>query len=456
MRKRSADLWRNTAGATALFMAIGLIPVVGSVGLAVDSSIGYLLKSRMSKALDAAGLAAGRVAANDDVAQVARKYFDANFGEAADVTLTDFKFELDSTKTFVTLSAKATTPTVFMQIFGQDQMLVAAQTVIQRQTTGMELALVLDNTGSMQDDNKFTGMQKAAHDLVSILYGPKSEIDNLWVSVVPFVAAVNIGSARTGWLASGDKAIKTPGAWAPEKWKGCVMARSAPYDSDDTPPSVQPFTSLLWPADSKYNVWSSSKVVTSPLNSQSGPNLACPTAILPLTAARASVDAAISAMSVAPKRAGTAGDIGVAWGWRTISPRWRGLWGGTTPKTLPLDYKTELMDKVMVILTDGDNNLVTNDYSAYGYLKDLGLTTSTARTMIDTRMAATCTTLKAADKGVIIYTIVFGTDTTTAAKTLLSGCASSPSMYFFAPDNATLAKAFNTIAGQLANLRIVK
>ena len=55
------------------------------------------------------------------------------------------------------------------------------------------------------------------------------------------------------------------------------------------------------------------------------------------------------------RRGGTTGNLGLAWGWRTISPRWRGLWGGDTPTDMPLDYGTAYMDKVVVILTDGNN-----------------------------------------------------------------------------------------------------
>ena len=50
----------------------------------------------------------------------------------------------------------------------------------------------------------FEAMRNAALDLVDIIYGDEDELDNVWVSLVPFVAAVNIGPSRTGWLAAGD------------------------------------------------------------------------------------------------------------------------------------------------------------------------------------------------------------------------------------------------------------
>ncbi len=74
-----------------------------------------------------------------------------------------------------------------MRVFGHDTMTVSARSVIQRETTGMELALVMDNTGSMWDSAAFNACRHAAHDLIDILYGDEDEIDNLWVSLVPYV-----------------------------------------------------------------------------------------------------------------------------------------------------------------------------------------------------------------------------------------------------------------------------
>ena len=70
-------------GATAVFLAVSLVPLIGAVGLAVNSSIGYLLRTRMGKSLDTAGLAAGRIALDANAEAVAEQYFDANFDQAA-------------------------------------------------------------------------------------------------------------------------------------------------------------------------------------------------------------------------------------------------------------------------------------------------------------------------------------------------------------------------------------
>lgn len=458
LRSSGARLLRDTRGATAVFMAVGLIPLIGSVGLAVDSSTGYLLKGRLSKSLDAAGLAAGRVALNEEAPDVARKYFDANFGTSQRVSVDNFHFELDSTRKFVTLTAEASTPTTFMQIFGQKKMTVAARTVIYRQSRGLELALVLDNTGSMNgpkgDNAPFNAMVKAANDLVDILYGDKDVIDNLWVSVVPFVTAVNIGNTRTGWLKSDDNAIVNKDAWGktppgkPIGWKGCVMARGdATTDTDDTSPLVAPFTSLLYTSGAKAE------------HVQSDKNYTCGAQLLSLTASRTTVKAALSNMKIEPS--GTASNQGLVWGWRTISPKWRGLWGGATPAQLPLDYYTDNMDKVVVILTDGANNFIDSGaYTAYGTLEDLGFSDkSQGRDLLDTRTKMACESLKKgsgkSEEKVIVYSIIFGIEADTKAKDIFKKCATTQK-YFYAPSNEELANVFRAIGGELSNLRIAE
>ena len=318
VRALVAPVLADRRGVAAVFLAVALIPMVGAVGLAIDSSLGYLLRARMSKSLDAAGLAAGRKALDDDAEEIARAYFDANFGEnLGDIELTDFQFDLDDEMRHVTLSAEARMPTYFMRVFGHDEMNVSARTVIERQTTGMELALVMDNTGSMWNSDTatnltgtpFAAMRDAALNLVDIIYGEENELDNVWVSLVPYVAAVNIGPSRTGWLDASDTPTKAstgssdythfrPSATG-GAWKGCVMARAYPWDTDDSTPSEHPFRSFFYPktsTDNNYTWTTINDSHTGTNQARKSPNLGCGTPITPLTKSRSTIDAGINAM----------------------------------------------------------------------------------------------------------------------------------------------------------------
>jgi hypothetical protein len=158
-------------------------------------------------------------------------------------------------------------------------------------------------------------------------------------------------------------------------------------------------------------------------------------------------------------------DLGMAWGWRMLSPRWRGLWGGEmNTNSLPLDYNSPLMNKAIVLMTDGDNTLSDGHYSGYGYPSagQLGANAcvsgncTNGENQLNTRTTNVCANIKANNSNVIIYTIALGTGIGTTAKNMLLGCASKPEYYFESPTTDELDGIFSQIGDSLANLRISK
>ena len=449
--------WRDRRGAAAAMVAIAAIPLAGFIGIATDASRGYLMKSRLGEALDAAALAGGRVVFSPHFEDDVEMYFEANLpSDYLGATITGPTINVDANGEIITLTASAELPATFMSLFGHDKMTVSARTVVQRSVRGMELALVMDNTGSMSSNDKIGTMKAAAKDLVNILYGERETVPDFWVSLVPYSASVNIGAAHQDWLTGFDA-----GAYSPTTWKGCVEARTAPLDQTDDPPGDGFYwTPDLFPVDSD-NDWPPVREENFWGNDGTGPNLGCGPAVTPLTAEKSGVIAAIDEMQ-AWSRGGTLTNLGLVWGWRAISPRWRGLWGGGTPANLPLDYGTPLMDKVVVILTDGVNQMFDkppagpdgSDYTAYGRVGwgRLGVTTQgAALDEVNDRMAALCTDIKA--QGVILYTITFQLSNT-RTQNLFRNCATSDEHYFNSPNNADLQAAFREIGTKLSQLRL--
>ncbi len=405
-----------------------------------------------------------------------------------------------------------------MKIFNHTTMALSASTEVTRAAKGMELVLVMDNTGSMTDSagagvSKIAASITAANSLLNILYGTASTQNNLWVGLVPFSQAVNIGTAHPTWLsmsstdygpvitttgsthcpaASGYTATYTsslPGCsyksntgtstptFASTNWRGCVLSRATAYDTSDDPPSVKIFQPYVYPTTATgtsgtagctggFNGWKCSKTTSgkattyydysyySSILDNKGPNALCPKqAVQPMVAEKSTVAAAINNMKAAGD---TNVNIGLVWGWRMLSPRWRNLWGGEmNSNSLPLNYNTPLMNKVVVLMTDGDNHYSPGNYSAYGFLSDgnLGTTSeTTAEGQLNTRTAAVCTAMKA--QGILIYTIALGTDISTTGQNLLKNCATSPDYYFKSPTTADMQTAFQMIGDSLANLRI--
>ena len=431
-----APVLRDRRGVAAVFLAVALIR--WSARSASRSTVARLpAEGAESKSLDAARLAAGRKALDDDAEEIARAYFDANFGEdLGDIELTDFQFALDDEQRHVTLSARGADAHLFMRVFGQDEMNVCARTVIKRQTTGMELALVMDNTGSLWNSVTKTDLDRHA---VRGDPGRGSEPHRHHLRRGGR-ARQRLGEPRAlrrrgqhrsfaHRLACGGR----PGADQPGELPAGISpgaagrAASWPARIRGTPtnstPSTHPFTSFFWARTTTDNNWQTSinDAYTGTNQARKGPNLGCGTPITPLTASRDTVEDGINAMRPW-RRGGTTGNLGLVWGWRTISPTWRGLWGNAD---LPLDYGTDFMDKVVVMLTDGNNTFYNlpdstsgdpttpSDFTAYGRLNAPGpvglnvATTGAGETILNTRMTAICTAMKT--EKIKIYTIIFGT-----------------------------------------------
>lgn len=579
-------LSRDQRGAIMMILGLIAIPLFAAIGLAVDLGRGYMLRSKLSYAIDAAGLAGGRAFESDLREDDILMFFEANFptGYMGSV-LKDGKptIVFHDEENTIEILATATIPTRFMSVAGVYDMTVSARSLIQRELRGMELVLVMDNTGSMRSGGKMDAMKNAATELVSILYGSREEIPQFWVALVPYAAQVNVGSDRTDWLVQQsfdpdapwqntdpdnlERYGYHPDHYLPTSWKGCVEAREYPRDSNDDPPSVQKWYPYLWrtvlrrfenphwtypstqyvvvvkssstsytnssnviysqgapspsqptPTVVQYsqsnpgtwgrwlngdNDWnpdgpqSALKEANSAENEGTGPNLGCGPAITPLVASRSTIQAGIDEM-LPWHRGGTFANLGLAWGWRVLSPRWRDLWGGDTPAGLPLDYSEPNMEKVVILLTDGQNqwfdypgttfkwggsgdNHYTGlpggnayptspsnyrsqfqsawpgaDYTAYGRLSEgrLGTTNNgTAKTKINQRMLELCTAMKA--EGILMYTITFQ-ENDTATQNLYRDCASDPKKYFNSPSNSDLQQAFVQIANELSNLRIAE
>lgn len=566
----------------SVMTAVGLIPLITAVGVATDSALAFMVKTRMQAAVDAAALAGGRVIYADQTTSVAREFFDLNFPPGyLSSSVTSFALSKDEETGIVALDAEASVPTVFMHLVNIDAVTVTARTVVEAESRGMELALIMDNTGSMRSGNKIGAMRESAKDLVNILYGPSESLEHVWMSVIPYAATVNIGSDRTNWLAADDRVNtgygkrfpdlgapisyirlyvhNSSGSWRrhkidefpemigevtdldtlpmmrfvhdrwdddrliavgavtasgdddddgeeqvfilddeyelgdiptgesttetesysaafgaysmgywPTTWKGCVEARTPPYDQNDALPSAEPFTSYFYEPEVD-NDWSTDvDERNSAQNDGYGPNLGCPPEISPLLTTKTEVIAAIDEMEPW-HRGGTLSNLGMVWGWRTLSPNWRGMWAGGDLADLPLDYDHEEVDKVAILLTDGDNVFYDwpnhdgpdggsgprgSDYNAYGRLEDTGQSKSNARNGYDNRLAATCELMK--NEGITIFTITFGSSPDSQTQSLYRNCASKEEGYHHAPNNDALGASFRSIGQALNRLRIVE
>lgn len=388
------SIGKNERGSTVTMIAAAAVPLVAFVGLSIDTARGYLLKQRIGFALDGAVLAAAATALDTDVNTVGQKFFNANFPSGfmgiSGVTPT---FTLSTDKTTVTGDVTADMPTALMKVVGIDNVGIGANAAALRQTRGLELVIALDNTGSM--GGYIDDLEDATGELLDVLYGTRETVDNLWVGLIPFDTRVNL------------KDYTSLVSFTPSNTNRVCANPRAGHQTDDATPATSAFSS-------QYTQWS--------YGCKAAPALA-------LTAERSTLDTTLSNMD---DNGFTRVDVAAAWAFRMLSPDWQGLWGNPD---LPKPYNEPLMDKAVIIMTDGDNKPKDG--------------TSTATT--NTRLTSTCTNMK--NEGIIVYTIQFRT-TSSSLETLLTNCATDPSHYYHAGTDE-LDEVFTEIGNKLSNLRLL-
>ncbi|RUM96430.1 pilus assembly protein [Pseudaminobacter arsenicus] len=259
--------WHSRSGNFAMMFAISFPAVLAGVGLALDVANLIAAKSNLQNALDSAVLAASRLQDASSSRQDAFDgFFAANIAGNHYLENAEAEFAVDpginSIRT--TATAHADVSLNFAFIFGQSARVTATASAYES-TARLEVALVLDNTGSMEATN-MQALREAATDLIATLEEEKTKNPDreIRAALVPFVTAVNIKGVgfKEEWI---DKRKVVPeddsslngvnfeledgsrvGHWElftrlKEKagvnveWKGCVEARPARYNADYTP-----------------------------------------------------------------------------------------------------------------------------------------------------------------------------------------------------------------------------
>ena len=495
-------LARDTSANVAMMFGLSIIPVLIATGTVVDYSRASSVQERLGHALDAAALAVGSSLETDEVVLkgIARTYFESNYPDLASEVGGNLAVTI--TNETISVSATAVVDTAIVKIVGIDHLSVAASTMVTKETSGAEVVLVLDNTGSMGWSNKIGTLKTASTDLINIVFGDQENPEFLKFGLVPFSASVNVGSAYqgSGWIdtnglssyhglnfAGGGNVFSMYDALNDKSWNGCVQARPAPYDTTDAAPDSSNGDTLWvpyfapdepdsWPANeagywyansyvSDDEHWSNlnmfqrqkktSKYSGENVGSNAGPHFNCE--IAPLTPLTNNKQAILTAINSMVATGSTVIPSGLAWGWRVLS--------STAPFTEGAAYSDDRFRKVIVLLTDGMNDVGTSGqqalpnpnlswYSGYGYVEQgrLGTTNmAQAHAELDSRTAQLCENIKA--EGILIYTITFQL-ADGPIKTLMQNCASDPANYFDSPDNATLKEHFQAIGKELRKLRI--
>jgi Flp pilus assembly protein TadG len=456
-------LRRDQRGNIAVIFAIALLPLLSFTGAAIDYSRANNARTSMQSSLDSVALmlskdlTQGLIKASE-VQTKAQDYFNALYtnkdaAQSATVTAT-YTPATTTTAANILVTGSGRIMTDFMTVAGFPTMSFNTSSTATWGTSLLRVALVLDNTGSMQSSGKIDALKTASQNLVDQLSALAKNDGDVYISVVPFEADVNVGTSNVNaswlrWDTWDPQGYFYSGSWPSGSWKSYCSGGTVPANSfwtmaqclghggswNHTPNTSDKsqWNGCVTDRDQSYDV-----TATAPSSHATrfvaDQELECPVAkILPLSYNWTNVKATINSMTA---QGGTNQTIGLQWGWLSLLQQ--------APLNAPAESTAAgtSYQHIIVLFTDGLN---TGDrwYSDFG----------APSPQVDARMATLCTNIK--NSGVTIFAVQIDTDGA-GQSAVLPACASGPGNYFMLTDPSQIAAAFKQIGTSISQLRVAQ
>ncbi|WP_169728773.1 VWA domain-containing protein [Salinarimonas rosea] len=454
----------SRGGNVTLAFALVMVPILGLIGAAVDYTRARNAADRIQLALDNAALAAVRdpdATSKETLLTFARQQLETVLGPDASLTIA----ELDGDKVDETvwLRARVRVGTTFMRVVNVDDVSVSRYSEASYGRKSIDIALVMDNTGSMGSRSKMTELKRAlcgdtsctnanpTSGFMHIMREAASGPDRIRVGLVPFDIGVRVPQAvqdtvrterpltsrvtvpprgsgycavprgpvdvqRVSWLrfaaADADPVVTDCSRWGrttPATWDGCVWDRDQiPDDLDVTDADVD--------LDDPRTLF---------------PAVNCPNTRLARMAPLADVwtqnAGIISSLRQMEPSGNTNVTIGAAWGMAMLTERAPFVEAGT--------ITGDEVERFMILLTDGDNT-----QSKF----------SRNRSEMDPRTQAACDSAK--DAGIVVVTV----RVINGNRDLLRRCATSPDLYYEVSRASDLKQVFDEIARRIGSIRLTQ
>ena len=338
-----------------LFLILTMLFVTG---LGVDVVRYEARRAKVQNTLDRAILAAADLSQTMTPKEVVDEYF-AKAGVPADVT--DPVVVQSWTSKQVSATATSTIDTFFMKMFGIDTLTPAAAGVAEETISNVEISLVLDISGSMNDPiyvdvegydprygsytyrqnsgvTKIQSLRNSASEFVDTIFGSTAQARTS-MSVVPYASQVEVGSSLLAYY----------NVTTQHNYNTCVDFNTADFNSP------QLLTTQLLTRSDHLDVWD---YTVPPALTVCDTKIA--NAVVPLGSDPTTLKSKINGLDA---NGNTSVDIGMKWGAALLDPSARpAVTGLISQGKIGNDYagRPEAYDdtqtmKVIVVMTDGHN-----------------------------------------------------------------------------------------------------
>lgn len=357
LRRATRHFRRSERGSMTIFGLMIMILMLIAGGIAVDTMRYEANRTKLQNTLDRAVLAAAALDQTLDPKLVVADYF-AKAG-LQNYTL-DIDVEQDTIGSYrkVTAAASIDVNSLFLHMVGIDSISAPATGSAEERILNVEIALVLDISGSMGEwspsggASKMALMKQAATDFVDTVL-TEDQKHLVSISVIPYNGKVNAGSFMNAHFNLSNE----------HNFSNCVNFPEASFSVMGIDPLVP--LPRLGHFD-QDNTWSAERG-----------RWYCPTddyaAIVPWSNNRAEINAAINAFNA---EGWTAIDVGMKWASILIDPSTQGNLASmatAAPARVdptfagrPTAYDERDTIKVIIVMTDGSN---TNQYDLKPWAK---------------------------------------------------------------------------------------
>lgn len=248
---------RDERGVTSVIWAISFSTFLIASAMAIDYGIAVNEQHREQRALDGATLAGSMQMGDAEhatkVPATVAAFYAANRSTWAGSTLKSTNYDPDKGEIAATAGASVKTTLLRMKGTGVNSIEVGARSKVVKGAGTVEIALVLDNSGSMGGSSGSVNgtyiedLKVAAGDLATAMFVGADGGDRVKLGLVPFAASVNVGADHRGasWIDNDGQSSIHMQNFADTRsrfslfddmgvaWKGCVETRPGVLDTSD-------------------------------------------------------------------------------------------------------------------------------------------------------------------------------------------------------------------------------
>lgn len=401
-----------------MIFGLAIIPLLALGGGAVDFAQRARIKGEIQAAADTASLAAARIIQTGQLTRDAN--WEENWEEVRRKAETTARkllatairnldtegtpdFDIEITEESVIIQTRYDMKTSFLPVIGMNTLPVRMLSEVNLPDPILvEIALVLDYSGSMNDNDKYIRMTAAAQGFIEKVAADRG--DRTKIGIVPFSEYVH--ATVPGGMIRG-----TPAADANTPMTTCLLNRDYPYSTEDSTPSTS-IQESRWPqvalSDPKCQQYANGNLAVRELTND--------------------FDGVKDALSDMRPTGLTNIALASEMGFHLLAPN--------RPFETASDFSDTDTQKIMILLTDGMQTVSA-----------MGPSGAVSTLAADESTAEVCTNAKA--EGIRIFTIAYDISEE-RIRTLLSGCASSATTYFEPAGVAGIDEVFDEIFSMIS------